>query len=229
MKRSSLALIASFLIFTIAPPLAQAQKSGLVNSILNRMEQNRRSLRSLRASISMERYNAQIRDVDRYAGTVIYLPGSGRNARVRVEWNSPQHEILVVSDGKYTLFRPRLNTAYVGNANSTRSKVANVLGFGLNVSRRELESRFHEPEYMGEETLWGGVHTVHLKLVPKGQANFKHAEIWVDDSGMPIQVKVVEKNDDSTTVRLTNLQRNVRLSPDEFRLRLGPEVKKIQS
>lgn len=230
MRRSvwSLAVLSLAALF-FSPAFAHGQSAGLVSSILNRMERNRQSLRSLRAAISMERYNSQIRDADRYTGTVLYLPGSGRNARVRVDWRSPQNEILVVNDGKYTLFRPRLNMAYVGNANSSRSKVSNVLGFGLNVSRREIESRFQTPEYLGEETLWGGVRATHLKLVPKGRASFKHAEIWVDESGMPVQVKVVEKNDDATTVRLTNLQRNVSISPDEFRLQLGSDVKKVQS
>ena len=48
---------------------------------------------------------------EKYNGTVAYLPASGREASVRIEWNSPQHEILAVINGKYILFRPRLNMA----------------------------------------------------------------------------------------------------------------------
>ncbi len=31
-----------------------------------------------------------------------------------------------------------------------------------------------------EETLWGGVSTIHLTLVPKGNAGYKYAEVWID-------------------------------------------------
>jgi outer membrane lipoprotein-sorting protein len=35
---------------------------------------------------------------------------------------------------------------------------------------------------------------------------------------MPVQTKMVEKNDDSTTVRLTNVERNAPISSDQFKL-----------
>ncbi len=211
-----------------APPV-QAQSAGLVSSIINRMERNRRDLRSLRAEISMEKFNAQIGDNDKYQGAVIYLPSAGRNANVRVDWQRPQRETLVVTDGKFTLFRERLNMAYVGDANSNRNKVSGVLGFGLNVTKQQLATRFEQPQILGQEMLGGGVQTWHMKLVPKGGAGYKHVEIWVSEDGMPVQTKVVEKNDDATTVRLSNVQRNVQIASGEFRLQLDSSVKKVRS
>ena len=99
----------------------------------------------------------------------------------------------------------------------------------LNMSRQQLVARFEPLQDIYEETLWGGVRTTHVKLVPKGGANYKYAEVWVDSDGMPIQTKVVEKNDDATTVRLTDVERNAGVSLDEFRLQLGSDVKKIKS
>ena len=80
-----------------------------------------------------------------------------------------------------------------------------------------------------EETLWGGVGTTHFKLVPRGGASYKYAEIWVDGNGMPLQTKVVEKNDDATTVRLMNVQKNASLSTDQFKLKLDGKVKIVKS
>src|SRR5256886_17691145 len=75
-----------------APRTTNGQSAGLVSSVLNRMERNRQSLKSLKASLSMEKYNAQLRDKENYTGWVLYAPGSGRNASVRIEWQRPQHE-----------------------------------------------------------------------------------------------------------------------------------------
>ena len=214
----------------ILPVSANAQSAGLVSSVLNKMERNRQTLKSLRAGISMEKYNAQLRDAERYDGIVAYLPGSGREASVRIEWRSPQHEILAVSNGSYTLFRPRLKMAYRGKSNNPKvNKNTGNLMEMLYMSRQQLETKFHPVKDVREETLWGGVSTIHLTLVPKGNASFKYAEIWVDSAGMPVQTKIVEKNDDSTTMRLNNLQKNVPISSNEFSLKLDSDVKVVKS
>jgi len=191
------------------------------------MERNRQSLKSLKASLSMEKYNAQLRDAERYNGIVLYVPASGRDASVRIEWQKPQHEILAVSNGKYTLFRPRLNMAYVGSSKSSRNKAGGVMDM-MYMTRQQLEARFQPVQDVREETLWGGVSTIHLTLVPKGNASFKYAEIWVDSSGMPVQTKIVEKNDDATTMRLSGLERNLKISGDEFNIKLDSNVKIVK-
>jgi len=216
-----LGLIAAFLLAMAtvsSPTVANAQGAGFVSSILNRMERNRQTLKSLRASVDMVKYNAQIGDEDKYKGIVLYVPAAGRNAYVRVDWSSPQKETLAVADGKFTLCRPRLNMCYQGNSKSNKNKPGAALEF-LNMSRQQLAARY-DVQNMGEETLWGGVATTHVKLMPKGAERFKWAEAWIDGQGMPVQTKVIEKNDDSTTVRLTNLQRNANISLDEFVLKL---------
>ena len=221
-------LFAAVLALTTASPEVNAQGAGLVSSIFNKMERNRRDLRSMRASISMEKYNAQIRDSDKQSGTVLYLPAAGRNDMVRVDWRWPQQETLAVAEGKYTLLRPRLKLAYVGSTTSNRNKVSGVLGFGMNVSQAQLKSNYEAPQYLGDETLWGGVRASHLKLVPKGGARFSYAEVWVDSAGMPVQTKVVERNGDATTVRLTDVQRNAAVNKGEFKLELGSDIKIVR-
>jgi len=177
----------------------------------------------LRASVDMVKYNAQIGDEDKYKGIVLYIPAAGRNAYVRIDWNYPQNETLAVADGKFTLFRPRLKMAYQGRAGTGKGKASVAFDF-LNMSKQQLAARY-DVQNMGEETLWGGVTTTHVKLVPKGAERFKWAEAWIDGQGMPVQTKVVEKNDDSTTVRLTNLQRNANIPLEEFFLKLAGDVK----
>jgi outer membrane lipoprotein-sorting protein len=206
-------------------PDAHGQSAGLVSSVLSKMEHNRQSLRSLRSGISMSKYNPQLGLEEKFTGVVSYVPRGGRNDSVRIEWSSPQREILAVSNGQYTLFRPRLKVAYKGSA--THQKSSSIMNM-MDMSRSELQTRFEVFQDVREETLWGGVSTIHLKLVPKGREEYKYAEIWVDSSGMPVQVKWVEKNDDATTIRLVNLEKNARISDGEFTIKLDPDVKIIR-
>jgi len=231
MKRFVLMVLAILLVAVALSPgssgEASGQSAGLVSSVLNRMERNRQSLKSLRAGISMEKYNSQLRDSEKYNGSVAYLPASGREASVRIEWQSPQHEILAVINGKYTLCRPRLNMCYVGSSKSNRNKAGGILEM-MYMSKQQLETRFQPVQDVREETLWGNVSTIHLTLVPKSNASFKYAEIWVDSSGMPVQTKIVEKNDDATTMRLTGMEKNAKISSDEFNLRPDSNVRIVK-
>ncbi|MGZ8845452.1 MAG: LolA family protein [Pyrinomonadaceae bacterium] len=184
--------VALVLLALVAVPLQRTNaQAGLVSSLYTRMQRAQQNLKTLSADISMDKYNAQLRDSDKFYGTVKYIPVGGRSAFVRLEWTKPQHEILVVANGAYILYRPRLNMAYVGTTNSIKSeKDSDVLAL-LNMSTTQLQARFGEPQDLSKETLWGGVSTDHFKVVPKGAASYNYIEVWVDASGMPVQTKMV--------------------------------------
>src|SRR5213076_2091304 len=108
-KIISLGLVVGLLaVLTVASVRkTSAQTAGLVSSLLTRMDRAKHSLKTLRANITMEKYNAQLHDKDTYQGIVLYIPGVAGNAFVRLEYTSPQHETLAVANGKYQLYRPR--------------------------------------------------------------------------------------------------------------------------
>src|SRR5262245_15919486 len=215
MKRfNPLGLIAVAIIsavIVVSPSTAKGQSAGLVSSVLNRLEKNRANLKSLRAGINMEKYNSQLGSKDTLTGVVMYLPGAGRNASVRIEWKSPTQELISVQNGKYVLYRPRLGTVYIGSSKGADKKTGGIMDM-LYMSKQQLEAKFQPLQDVREETLWGGVSTIHLTLVPKGNASYKYAEVWIDNSGMPIQSKIVEKNDDATTMRLVSIEKNPKIS-----------------
>lgn len=235
MKRLiSSGLMFAFILSTlvlVTPATTNGQGAGLVSSVLSRLEKNRQSLKSLRAGISMVKYNSQLGVEDKYNGVVIYLPGAGRQASVRIDWSSPRREVLAVNNNKYTIFRPSLNVAYTGDArkmSGQNGKASGILEM-MNMSRQQLEARYQPVKDVREETLWGGVSTIHLTLVPKGNAGYKYAEVWIDSGGMPVQAKIVEKNDDSTTMRLTGLEKNQKISSSDFDVKLDSNVKIVKS
>src|SRR5215211_7182177 len=167
--------------FAVVSPTANGQGAGLVSSVLSRMEKNRQSLKSLRAGIHVSKYNSQLGVEDKYSGVVLYMPGAGRQASVRIDWSSPRREVLTVNNNKYTIFRPALKVAYTGDSRRMgKENKAGGLMEMMNMSRQQLEARFQPVKDVREETLWGGVGTIHLTLVPKGNAGYKYAEVWID-------------------------------------------------
>ncbi len=209
---------------------ANAQSAGFVSAVLSRMEKNRGSLKTLNANISMVKYNAQLRDEDKYQGVIFYIPGAAgsSSAFVRLEWTQPQHEILTVANGAYSLYRPRLGTVIEGKTGSIKSqKDGDVLAL-MNMSATQLRTKFGEFQDTREETIWGGVWTQHFKVTPKTAASYKYIELWVDKEGMPVQTKMVEKNDDSTTVRLLNVAKNQNIPKETFQQKFDGNVKHVK-
>src|SRR5678815_6154795 len=85
-------ILSAFVIIT--PTTTNGQGAGLVSSVLSRMEKNRQSLQTLRAGISVVKYNSQLGVEDKYSGIVIYMPTAGRQAAVRIDWSSPRREAV---------------------------------------------------------------------------------------------------------------------------------------
>ena len=232
-KIFSLSLVIGLLLGTLSihsSLMASGQIPGLASSILNRMDHAKRSLKTMRANISMVKYNAQLRDEDKYQGIVLYIPGAAgsSSAFLRLEWTQPQHEILAVENGNYSLYRPRLGTVLEGKTGSIKKgKDGDVLAL-MNMSAAQLRTRFGDFEDMREEILWGGVWTQHFKVTPKAAASYKYIELWIDKEGLPVQTKMVERNDDSTTVRLMNVEKNQNIPMDQFKLKLDGNVKHVK-
>lgn len=218
--RLSFAAIALALLFNAFSVTETRAQANILPEILKRMEAHRNSLTSLRSSVTMVKYNAQLEESYKTEGTSVYLPAKGRDALVRIDWTKPVQETLSVVNGKYVLYRPRLKQAITGNAKDAKGsgKAGGALAF-MNMSKDQLKANY-SIKYLGQENVSGGAQTWHLELTPKTAASYKLAEIWVDGNGMPVQAKVIENNNDSTTVLLTNLEKNITINPSTIKVNL---------
>ncbi len=75
------------------------------------MDDHRNSIDSLKANVKMAKTDALLDETDIREGKVMYLPMSGRNDYVRLDWTKPVDEYLTDGKGKYMMYRPRLKQA----------------------------------------------------------------------------------------------------------------------
>ncbi|MCS6874035.1 MAG: outer membrane lipoprotein carrier protein LolA [Pyrinomonadaceae bacterium] len=207
----------------------EASGQLLLNEILKRMDQHHKALTSLQASVTMEKYNAQLDERDIFEGVVKYLPKTGRRSMyVRLDWTKPVVEQIAIIGNAYTLYRPRLNQVYVGKTDEAKNnaKVGNALAF-MNMSRQELKENY-TVNYLGKEKIRDGVETWYLELIPKRSSSYRAAYLWVDVDGMPRQARVVENNGDTTTIFLYNIQKNVTLRGSDFEIKYPSNIKPIR-
>lgn len=208
---------------------ALSADAQVINTILDRMNEHNKALSSLKADVTMVKVNTQLGGVtDTTEGKVIYLTQKKADPFVRIDWVRPA-ESLAVREGQYVLYRPTLKQYVTGSTKSAKSnaKAGGALAF-INMSRAELRANY-TAEYIGEAVIKGGVKTWQIKLTPKTAQSYKWAEIWVDTNGMPLQTMVVEKNDDRTTVLLTNLEKNVKIDGASFKISIAKDAKKVDA
>ena len=208
--------------------VVEANAQGALNDILNRMDAHYKVLTSLQATVKMDKYNSQLDEHDITEGTVKYLPLKGRDALVRIDWTKPLEESLAVVNKEYVLYRPRLKQALVGKVDKAKgnAKSNSALAF-MNMSKAQLKANYNV-KYMGQENVSGGIPTWHLELTPKTKTSYKLADIWVDGNGMPVQMRVTENNNDSTTILLSNLQKNITINANVFQINLPKGTSKIE-
>ena len=221
----SLALMFVFNIVAVTETKAQ----GILQEILNRMDKQNKSLVSLKANVTMVKDNSQLGEVDETSGKTIYLPKQGKRPMyARIDWEKPKVEHLAVIGNEYTMYRPKNEQVLKGKTDSTKTtaKAGGALAF-MSMSKEQLKVNY-TVKYLGQVNVSGGISTWHLELTPKFAASYKSAEIWVDGNGMPIQSKITEKNNDSTTILLSNLETNVTIDAKVFTINYPKSIKPIK-
>jgi outer membrane lipoprotein-sorting protein len=206
-------------VFLFSALSSEVSAQNVLREILNRMDSNNRSLVSLKSNIKMNKMNAQLGENDLTEGDLSYLPGkSEKQIYVRIDWVKPVAESLAISNGKYVLYRPKTKQALVGSVDSAKGnpKSGGALAF-MTMSKAQLSANY-DVKYAGEESVASGAKTWHLVLTPKTATSYKSADLWVDSNGMPVQAKIVEKNNDTTTILLSNIQRNATIKSTEFKI-----------
>jgi outer membrane lipoprotein-sorting protein len=199
-----------------------------VNEILKRMDEHYKLLKSLQADVTRVQVNTQLGEEDTSAGTLSLVPGKGRNFSMRLDWTQPKPETISVVNGQYVAYNPSVNQAYTGNSGSKtlKDKGGNALKV-MSMSKDEIKANY-DVQYLGQENVSGGIPTWHLKLTPKVSSNYKFVDLWVDGNGMPIQGKITQPNNDTDSILLSNLKKNVSINGSIFKVSLPKGTKIVK-
>lgn len=219
-----------FIMFGVTASSAMAQSP--ITPILEKMDAHNKALSTLQADIAMSKFNSQIGIADPTAkGKVWYVPAKDRRQMyIRIDWIAPVEEQLAIANGLYVLYRPKLKQAYKGTvdqAKQSNAQASGPLAF-LSMSRQQLRDNY-SVVYIGVEKVNNGqISSSHIQLTPKDQSKYKLADLWVDVDGMPVQAKVTATNGDTTTILLTNVQKNKSISGKIFTIDLPGGTKILQ-
>ena len=216
LRTGLIAIAVTFVFGGFAATAANAQ----INEILKRMDDHYKLLKTVRTNVTYEKYESGLDDTTSRKGKAIYALQKGKNPLIRIDWTKPE-ESLAVIDKKYIVYQPKLKQAFRGSTDNVKDKnssgVSSPLAF-INMSKEQLKANY-SIKYIGEEKVNGTTPTWHLELTPKTAQKYKLADIWVDGNGMPIQMKITANNNDTETVLLTGLEKNISIKGSVFEIK----------
>jgi len=229
-RTSVVACVLGMAFLSISATESHAQ---VLREILDRMDKYNKAITSLQADVTMTKTDSTLKIDETSSGTATYISKNAPQAKgqmyARINWTKPAEEQIIVIGDNYELYRPRLNQVIYGKAQQAKNSAggaSSALAF-MNMSRDQLKANY-EIAYLGLESM-SGTNVWHLQLTPKTQASYKQAELWVDANGAPLQAKITERNNDTTTIRLTSRKENPKLDASIFKPKYPSNVVRQKS
>ncbi len=232
MKKSFMVLAAAILL--ILPGLANRRAEAnaapqILTGILNKMEKAHQNLKSMKAELIQQKTNTQIGITDSEIGQMIYKPSSGKEkGKLRIDYIKPSKDIIALVGEQVLYYQPRINQVFKSTiAKASKGKVGGYAQLvGLDGSVKSLAGNYNI-EFIRDEQISGQMTTV-LRLVPKTGNQFSSIELWVNQqSWLPAQWKMQERNGDLTVVTLKNMEINSNIPDTAFNVKIPGGTKVV--
>jgi len=202
---------------------ANEESGGVIGAILKRIEAHQKALRTLRADMTMTKFDARLSETDIKQGSVKFMPQSN-DYWLRIDSTNPAPESFSIIGNQYLVYLPNQKSASAGTMSDAQK---NEFVIFSHLTKGKLKETY-DIKYLGEDKVNGITPAWHLELTPKTKSRYKTIELWVDADGMIIQSKSVETNGDWSNISLTNLQKNVQIQAIDFKIVLPKDTKIIK-
>ena len=210
-------------------PLISAQPNADLEQVLDQMDQAAAKFRTTEASFTWVQYNKVIDDIADTQKGKIYFRRSGKDIEMAAEIREPDTKLLVFSDGKITIYQPRIEQEDIYDAKAHREEFESFLVVGFGGGGHDMLKSF-AVQFLGTEKL-GDLQTVKLDLVPKSEdvkRNFSHLLLWIDAArGVSIQQQLFETSGDYRLAKYFDIQVNQKISESAFKLKTSSKTKVV--
>jgi len=210
------------------PAAANSKPDSNLEAVLNRMDNAAAAFRSAQADFTWDQYQTVVDETDTQKGT-IYFRRRGKDTEMAADVRDPQPKYVLFSDGKLSLYQPKIDQVTEYSAGKNRADVESflVLGFG---SRGHDLPRSFNVKLLKKEPV-DGVSTSVLELVPTAPSlrrMFDRILLWIDDGhGVSIKQQFFEPSGDYRLARYANIRTNQKVPDDKFKLKTTANTKVV--
>jgi len=195
--------------------------------VLARLDASAGSFQGAAAQIRRITHTAVLNENSEETGSMMMLRPKMKEVKLLIEFVKPDRKLILFREKKAEIYYPAINTLQIYDLGKQSSLVDQFLLLGFGTPGKELEKSY-QVKYLGAETV-EGQKTDHIELTPKSakvREHLKKAELWISQSGYPLQQRYQENSGNHTTITYSQLKINPALSQAELALSLPKDVKR---
>ncbi len=206
---------------------AQPKENPELLRVYRQMETAGKNLRTFYAKIAQKKYTAILKEFGTTKTGEFYLArAKDGSTMMRRDLQSPGREILTLKGETAISYQPAVRQAIVANLRNNTDKAAEFLAFGIGKPPGDLQKNY-DIAYQGEEAV-GGAPCAVLAMKPKDPKMarwYPFIAMWVKKaSGIPIQYKLQEPNNDYLLVTFSDEKVNIKIPESKFEQKLPKDV-----
>ena len=210
-----------------APTSGNASAQDL-NAVLTRMDQTAKAFRTTQADFVFDQFQKVVNETDSQKGK-IYFRRTKSGVEMAAQITQPAEKYVLFNDGKLRMYQPNIDQETVYNTGKNRADIESFMVLGFGGGGHDLLKSFNV-RYLGAEEAQG-VKADKLELVPKSvklRNTFAQILLWIDPArGVSVQQEFVEPSGDYRLDKFSNIQSNVKLPNDVFKLKTTDKTKVI--
>jgi len=206
---------------------AQAKTTWTLDTVLQQLDRESKSFRSLTANIERTKVTVVVNDQSTETG-MIWMR---RDNKLRIDLNPPDHRTVLVSGDTLYVHNPGLKRVEEFDLGKHKTQLDKFLFLGFGTSAGDLKDDY-VPTLQGEATL-DGRKVLLLELTPKKdevRVHFSRIHLWIDQATwLPVQQRLFETGSgDYTTIRYSSLQKNTNVPNARFSPNWPKDTQKIK-
>src|SRR5262249_41533364 len=151
------------------------------------LDEASKTFRSIEANVEQTKVTVIVNDTDIKSGKIYYTK-RGKEPRLKLEFNKPQAELVLIDNGMLQIYVPKIKQVQEASTNGHEDTVEMYLALGFGQTSQELKKSFDVTEGP-DETVDGQKRTV-LDLKPHNSSVFQSVRMWLDQKDWhAVQVK----------------------------------------
>ena len=208
-------------------PAAWPKPAGDLDAVLARIDSAGAAFHGMSANLRHLSHTAVINEDSVDSGTVLLKRPKPRDMRMLVNFTLPDPKTVTFQGRKVDIYYPKIQTVQEFDVGGNKDLLEQFFLLGFGTSRADLENNYNI-RFLGPETL-DGKQTERLELIPKSKAVLEHLkkfELWISDSGYPIQQKFYLPGSDYMLMTYSDMKINPDLPDTALKLHVPKNVKR---
>lgn len=197
-----------------------------LDSTLARMDRGAATFKGVTAHIRRVSHNAVLNEDNIDSGTIMLKRPKRGDMRMLIQLTEPDQKAVAFQGRKLEMYFPKIATVQEYDVGKNRALLDQFLLLGFGISGRELAAAYNIRE-LGT-TNAGSQKAARLELIPKSKEvlqRLRKVELWIGDSGYPVQQKFFMPSGEYMAVTYTDLK-TANISDSALKLKLPPNVKR---